>query len=136
MATEFSRAKAAADRAFSLYIRIRDASTDGTVQCCTCGLRMPWKYSQAGHFVTRTHLSTRWDERNAHAQCAKCNKWEGGEQYKHAQYVDGTHGKGTADELVELGARIVKRGSRELREIAEDYQRQAKELAEEKGLEL
>ncbi len=134
--TGYSRAKAAADKAFSLYVRLRDAGDNGIVECCTCGKCLPWRESQCGHFVTRTHLSVRWDERNAHAQCGKCNKWEGGNQFRHGKLIDVLYGYGTADKIIEIGNKIIKRSAEDLREIAEDYTRQAEELAEAKGLEL
>lgn len=134
--TEYSRAKAAADKAFSLYIRLRDSDASGMVSCCTCGSSLPWREANAGHFVTRTHISTRWDERNCHAQCPRCNKWEGGEQYRHGIYVDKTHGNGTADELIREGARIRKQSAGDLRRMAKEFLTWAKELAEAKGLEV
>lgn len=53
------------DNAFSQYIRERD-------QCCqTCGTPNDL---QCSHLYTkRAHLSVRWDERNAVAQCAACH---------------------------------------------------------------
>lgn len=57
----FSRTKltAEADRVWSLYIRNRDAGNP----CITCGT--PWtETAQAGHFMSRRNLNTRWIEKN------------------------------------------------------------------------
>ena len=71
------------DRLFSLWIRKRDEGK----KCCTCGCF--WKNEfQCGHYVGRTHLNTRWDEKNAHAQCVACNSWNSGEAKEHGRYID------------------------------------------------
>lgn len=56
------------DTAFSLYIRTRDKFI-----CQTCGKTRPEVIIQCGHLFSRQSYSTRWDERNAFAQCASCN---------------------------------------------------------------
>jgi len=60
------------DRIFSEYIRLKDAK-DGIVRCYTCGAFKHWKEVDAGHYISRTHKATRWDKRNVHVQCKKCN---------------------------------------------------------------
>jgi len=57
------------DDIFSLYIRERDNYT-----CITCGVTRETKVIQCGHLFSRTKNSTRWEEKNAHAQCEGCNK--------------------------------------------------------------
>lgn len=104
------------DKLFSLYIRQRDADEDGYLKCCTCDNRTDWKEMDCGHFIPRGHHSLRWDERNAHGQCHKCNRYRAGEQYLMAQYIDNKYGKGTADLLNEL--RFKKEAPRRLDKIA------------------
>ena len=62
--TELQKAKAKADRYFSLYVRQRDADENGNVRCCTCRAPHQWKYLDAGHFQSRGHGATRYDEKN------------------------------------------------------------------------
>lgn len=83
------------DKWFSLYIRRRD--TPGP--CCTCGKWLTFEDSECGHFITRDRHAVRWDERNAHAQCTRCNLHGKGEQHKHGEYVNRKHGEGTTDLL-------------------------------------
>lgn len=53
------------DNVFSQYIRKRDR------YCITCGTT---EALQCSHYYTKkAHMSVRWDERNAHAQCAACH---------------------------------------------------------------
>lgn len=75
----FSRASLTkeADRVWSLYIRERDRGNP----CITCGVE--WSEShQAGHFMSRRHLNTRWEVFNGASQCPKCNCWGAWEQYE------------------------------------------------------
>ena len=70
------------DKVFSEYIRKRTADHNGNVECFTCGKIDHWKKMQCGHFQSRKHYSTRWDENNCQVQCVGCNMFKGGEQYK------------------------------------------------------
>ena len=80
-----SKLKKELDKWFSLYIRLRDANDFGLVQCFTCGVVKPYnKGMQCGHFQSRSHLSTRFDEVNCQPQCVGCNMFKQGEQYKFA----------------------------------------------------
>lgn len=86
-------AKHKADKYFSLYIRERDKGKP----CITCG-----RYSSkmdCGHFISRRFEATRYDEKNANAQCIKCNRFENGNQFEHGQNIDHKYGSGTAEHL-------------------------------------
>ena len=52
------------DELYSLYIRNRDK------RCVTCGTTDDLTN---GHLRSRASYSTRWDDRNCHAQCKGCN---------------------------------------------------------------
>jgi len=108
MPTTISKLKKKLDKLFSEYIRRRKADDLGMVNCFTCGVKKPWKEQQAGHFQSRSHLSTRWDEVNVQVQCVKCNIYRQGEQFKFGVYIDEIYGKGTAKELEVRSKVIVK----------------------------
>jgi hypothetical protein len=74
------------DKVFSIYIRRRYAVND-IAKCVTCGKEDNWKSLQCGHFMSRKHLSTRWNEDNCQVQCAGCNVFRYGEQYKFSLYL-------------------------------------------------
>src|SRR6056300_1905448 len=82
------------DKIFSEYIRRRYAK-NGIAECVTCGKKDHWKNLQAGHFMSRKHYATRWDEENVEVQCMACNVYRYGEQYKFSLYL----GKELSDEL-------------------------------------
>jgi len=64
------------------YIRLRDAYyEDGQwwVKCVTCGERLPFKESTAGHFFPAgTYPAVRFSEWNINGQCIRCNKYQHG----------------------------------------------------------
>jgi len=94
-----SKLKKELDSWFSKYIRIRDATDMGVAQCFTCGKIDHYKKLQNGHFQSRRHHNTRWDEKNCQVQCVKCNMFGQGEQYKFGMYLDAKYGLGTSEEL-------------------------------------
>ena len=49
------------DAIFSRYIRKKN-SKNNLAKCFTCGKVDEWKYLQCGHFQSRRHYATRWDE--------------------------------------------------------------------------
>jgi hypothetical protein len=57
------QAVAAADKAFSAYIRARDP------KCITCGAPT----ADCSHVFRRWHHATRWDQNNAYGQCKRCH---------------------------------------------------------------
>lgn len=106
--TTISKLKAKLDKLFSEWIRRRNAGHDGIVSCFTCGVKKHWKQMHAGHFMSRRHHTTRWDEINVQVQCPKCNLFNQGEQYKFGLYLDQRFGEGTAEELEQRSKVITK----------------------------
>ncbi len=86
-------------RVFSLWIRQKDADDNGVVRCVTCGAFRQWRSVDAGHFISRRHLATKFDERNVHPQCKQCNGFGSGEQFKMSQYINRKFGFGMAEKL-------------------------------------
>jgi hypothetical protein len=116
------------DTVFSLYVRTKH-SKNGMCTCCTCGRKFEIKKIQAGHFQSRKHYATRWDELNVHPQCPKCNVFSQGEQYEYAKFLDRTYGQGTADSLVEKARKIEKFSQSELESVIDYYQQELRRLS-------
>jgi len=114
------------DAVFSEYIRLRNADKNGNVTCFTCGKVEYWKRKgmQAGHFQSRKHYATRWDEINVQVQCSGCNVFKYGEQYKFALNIDKQFGDGTAEELFIKAKEIVKFSTKELETLITYYKNQ------------
>ena len=78
------RAISKLDTAFSKWVRLRgawkvEATENGLTQevwvnhCFTCGKVLPIKQMDAGHYISRGKLHTRFDKDNVHPQCKNCN---------------------------------------------------------------
>lgn len=112
-----------ADKVFSEYIRRRYTNDNGITECYTCGKKDHWKELQCGHFMSRKHYSTRWNETNCQVQCAGCNVFRYGEQYKFGRNLDIEFGNGTADDLHQLSRQIVKYDNHDLIEMIKHYEK-------------
>jgi len=109
MKKTISKLKKELDKWFSLYIRLRDVNEYGMIQCFTCGVVRGYKDGmQNGHFQSRKHLATRFDEENCQVQCVKCNMFSQGEQFKFGINLDTKYGEGTAEELEVLSRSTLK----------------------------
>jgi 5-methylcytosine-specific restriction endonuclease McrA len=111
------------DKVFSEYIR-RRYTKNGIAECVTCGKKDHWKNLQAGHFMSRKHYATRWDEENVEVQCMACNVYRYGEQYLFAKHL----GQEKADELLAKSRTMVKLKDWELEEMIEKYKQKLLEL--------
>lgn len=110
------------DKAFSRFIRKGAANHAGWVDCVTCGLSLPWKEIQAGHWIKRGHHATRWDERNVYPQCPQCNGYRGGAMDEMAFHIVKVHGYPVLEELLRLKHTAKYWTMGELRELLERYQ--------------
>ena len=120
----------ALDRVFSKYIRTKYLR-DNFVECVTCKRRYPLKSIQAGHFMSRRHYSTRWDEENVYPQCYGCNVGKSGEQYLFSKFIDEQYGEGYSDVLLFKSRETVKFSDFELEEMIENYTNRLKVLEKE-----
>lgn len=105
---------------FSKWIRTRDKYI-----CFTCGTRYPeeqgWKM-HAGHFITRMHNATLYDERNVHAQCYACNIIKRGNVGIYASRLMTKYGDGIINELVKKSQEIKQFTPNELEELKKRYE--------------
>lgn len=108
------------DTVFSIYIRRKDAVND-IAQCVTCGKKDHWSKLQNGHWASRRHYSTRWDERNCNVQCASCNVFRAGEIYLYTKYLCSKYGDNFPEELYAQSQQIRKFTDVELQELIEHY---------------
>jgi len=117
-----------ADKAFSLYIRQRDSDTPKTGNCSTCGKRKRIKAMDCGHFRSRRHYATRWDEHNACLQCKDCNGFGAGEQYKMGLFLESKFGIGVVESMEAKSRQIVKLSDSDLNDIIEEFTKKLNEL--------
>tara|TARA_R100001460_G_scaffold26850_2_gene54396 strand:- start:2793 stop:3206 length:414 start_codon:yes stop_codon:yes gene_type:complete len=108
------------DTVFSQYIRLKN-SVDGYATCFTCGKKDHWKKLQNGHFQSRKHYATRWNEQNCQVQCAGCNVFRYGEQFLFAKNLDERFYAGLSDELYIKAKQIVKYTNSEIEDMILKY---------------
>ena len=100
---KLSLVKKEADKWFSLYIRLKYADWRGYVKCYTCSHTAEYnKGMQCGHFASRRHLSTRFDEENCRVQCMACNVFKRGNMNIFAEKLIKEKG---ADFISEINAK-------------------------------
>lgn len=108
------------DAVFSTYIRRRYAVNE-IAECYTCGKKEHWKKQHAGHFASRRHYSTRWNEYNVQVQCPGCNIWQQGMQFQFGKNLCLQYGDNFADDLMIESKQIRKFTDVELQELIEHY---------------
>lgn len=116
------------DKVFSEYIRRKDA-IEGISTCITCGDRKEWKLHQNGHYMSRGHYNTRWDETNCHVQCVACNMFRKGNYTEYALYMISRYGVDYLEELKRKAGSSNKISTVELRELTEVYKKKLQLLA-------
>jgi len=108
------------DRIFSLYIRLRDSDKKGFCKCISCQKKFLFEDVDAGHFIGRRHLSTRYDPENVYAQCRYCNRYLSGNQYLYSISLEKIK-KGLPKKLLKKSREILKLSNDELISLITKY---------------
>ena len=125
-----SKLKKKLDAIFSKYVRLSNADKNGYVKCYTCGVKKYWEKDgmQAGHFMSRKHTATRFDEQNVKPQCYSCNCHFYGRQFIFGKNLDKEFGEGTADALLQKSRQTQKNTVIDLQELIELYSNKLENL--------
>ena len=121
------------DKVFSRYIRAKHADSKGVVRCITCEREYLVGDAQAGHFASRRHMATRWDEDNVRPQCYSCNITDQGRQWRFGQAIDREY-PGRATEIMEKAMSRTKNSANALQAAIEHYSQELAALEREKNL--
>ena len=121
------------DKVFSRYIRAKYADRNGRVKCFTCESELMVGDAQAGHFASRRHMATRWDEDNVRVQCYRCNITDQGRQWRFGQALDREQ-PGRAAEVMARAEARAPNSANALRAAIEHYTAQLEALEEQKNL--
>ena len=122
------------DRVFSEFIRLRDTMPNGMFRCISCGKIKPYSQADCGHYHSRTHMSTRFDEENANAECRSCNRFCADHLVGYRKNLIAKIGEHRLDVLEWRANQTKKWSDFELKELIKHYQVKVKELKGEKGL--
>lgn len=124
------------DKVFSQYIRLRDAFPNGTFRCISCGKIKPFDQSDCGHYHSRRHMSTRFDEENCNSECRFCNRFSADHLIGYRENLIRKIGT-QRFQLLEVKAHQTKKWSCwELEELIKYYSILVKKLSEEKGIRI
>lgn len=104
------------DTVFSRWIRSRDGG-----KCFTCKKVGTIETMQAGHYISRSVLSLRWDERNVHCQCMPCNIWKHGALDVYKLNLQAKYGEGILKELAQKKNVLIRFTASELEEMIKKY---------------
>ena len=124
------------DKVFSKYIRLRDAMPSGLFRCISCGKIKPIGQADCGHFHSRTHMSTRFDEDNCHAECRYCNRFSADHLIGYRENLIRKIGE-QRFLLLEVKAHETRKWSHfELEQLVKYYKALVEKLQKEKGIKL
>ena len=127
--SDYKKLKAQLDRWFKKYIRMRD-SHDGYGKCISCGkLIQVGPNWQAGHYINSTYLSLRWDEKNVHGQCKRCNHFLSGNLLEYRRGLIKKYGKEVLQYLEIKKFNKFKTSVFALKALIDIYKKKVKEYA-------
>ena len=133
-----SQAKNKAWKAFSKYIRVRDAykttGFDEKCVCITCGQTFETLTGhnciQAGHFIQGRLNGILFEEKGCHGQCRGCNVWANGRTPIYEKFMRETYGQEVIDDLWEKARSTVQYKTHDYLEIEDKYKQKLKDLEE------
>ena len=99
------------DKKFSRMRRLQGADAEGYCTCVTCGKVEHWKKCDAGHYVERDILWTRFDKMNVWPQCQHCNRFKGGRKGWYGAFLRAQFGNESIDCMVALSKKADLRNS-------------------------
>ena len=108
------------DRIFSEYIRKKNADKKGFVTCITSQKKYHYSEVDAGHFISRKEMSTRWHEDNVWPQSRFDNRFRYGRQYIYSLALEKKK-QGLPKHLYNLSKETVKYSISDLEEMVEKY---------------
>jgi hypothetical protein len=121
-------------RNFSKYIRERDKNT-----CITCGKtgrKDSSGFMHAGHYISRRHQNTLFDEKNVHAQCMNCNLWGYGNMGVYTLKMIDMYGDGIIKELTKKSQQVKQFTPQELKKLGEEYKNKLWKLQKKKSVQI
>ena len=124
------------DTVFSKYIRLRDAMPSGMFRCISCGQIKPLEQADCGHYYSRTHMGTRFDEDNCNAECRFCNRFKADHMIGYRENLEKKIGSQRLALLSVKANGIHKFAHFEIEQLIKYYRIRVEMLQKEKGLRI
>ena len=118
------------DKYCSLIVRISASNQFGIAECYTCGKRIPWKYGDCSHLISRQWGGTRFDLTHLRFCCQHCNRDLHGNLKVFRKKLIKEIGQAKVDELDKKKSRKI--STPELQEMLDGMKKKYKNLLEEK----
>ena len=110
------------DTVYSKYIRFKKEYA----RCISCGKIDAPERMDAGHYVSREVMNLRYDDRNVHPQCRKCNRFKEGMKDEYALALIKLYGPDILETLNKEKYIIKKYYEAELKELIKYYAKEIK----------
>lgn len=88
----------------------------------------PYEQADAGHFINRRFMATRWREDNVHAQCRYCNRFSEGAGSGYALFILRKYGEKKLEYLDAIKNTTVKWTDSELELLIKEYKDKVKSI--------
>jgi len=127
------------DAVFSQYIRLVETDEAGYGYDFVTGERLTYSTAEASHFIKRSHLATRWEPLNVHAQLPQNNQENERNTIAKENYLNQIKrffGQDVLIRLDDLKKTDWKPWDFELRELLAKYRQVNRELAKDKMFEV
>src|ERR1700744_6031577 len=122
------------DAVFSQFIRLRDSDENGYVTCY-CGAKVYWTEADNSHFMSRSHMNTRFSEDNCAGSCRRCNQTLKGNLEVYGAWLEEKR-PGIVEALEGQAAATYKYDVPELKGLIAYYSKEVKHMKAKKPLKL
>ena len=111
------------DIVFAKWIKKRDSGyINEGFRCMACNQIKLLDQFNASHYHSRRYMSIRWDEKNVHGCCIRCNKWLAGNIPEYTKGLIEKYGEGIIQELEIKKMQIRKYSTFELQILIKHYE--------------
>lgn len=121
-----------ADELFSEVVRRESMDEHGFITCFVTGVRIPWKQSDAAHFINRQHMNTRYERMNVHATSIQSNRFDSDHKDEYRNMMLKVYGLHRVNSLERRGNSLQKYARIDLIDLINAFKLQLKELRKQK----
>lgn len=109
-----------ADAVMSMYIRKKYQDKDGLIPCYICGKKFEYGQMHNGHYISRSHMGTRFLDKNCRPNCPTCNSNHETDITPFKNKLEQEE-KGITEYLEQLGREVYHPSISDLKSIIQEY---------------